>query len=171
MIKKNISVLVVTFFSMLLTSCSLTKATLEYTEGTQCMERGDYRSAIEHLEKAVEIEPRYSKFQGNLACAYIGIGELDNAWHHSRKAVLGNGCGYAELYTFKELHRVCVQEKGLEQKGTLLQDVLSVLGDPDERLERDGGFLGLVYGRCILIFYQGVLVESSIERLPGEPEI
>jgi tetratricopeptide (TPR) repeat protein len=153
--------------SYLLAGCSIISSSIQYTKGTECLERGDCQGAIQHLEKAVELNPTYASNQGNLACAYIAAGEIEKAWLHSRKAVLCNNSSEADLFTFVYLCHMFIEEKGVLQKGISLEDVLCELGEPDARFERDDRLLGLVYGRCILTFYDEKLIDYSMYLREG----
>lgn len=164
--KKPYYLVFISLCCLLLVGCSIISSSIQYTKGTECLDRGDYQGAIQHLEKAVELNPTYSKNQGNLASAYLATGEIKKAWFHSRKAVLCNNCTEIDLFTFVFISHIIIEEKGLLEKGTSLEETLCELGEPDARFIRDEGLLGLLYGRCIFTFYDEKLVDYSMNLLP-----
>lgn len=163
---KNIVVLLLIVMG-LSTGCSVISSSLEYGEGTQCLEMGNYSGAIEHLEKAVQLDPSMSRNQNNLASAYLGSGNIQKAWYHSRQAVLCKYCDAVALATFAQLYNFCVKKQNLDLKGTALDEVLCRLGQPDLRRE-EKEVINLMYGRCVMMFSKGKLVECSFKMLPHE---
>lgn len=146
--------------ALILSGCSGIRSSLKYTEGSECLYKGDYRGAIEHLEKAVQLDPTMSRNQNNLALAYKLTGNWDKAWYHSRQAVLCPQDNPPAIYTFWTIYEVCVRNRGLDEEGATLHDVVSKLGPPDIM------FVGkeitsCVYGLCLMVFEKNKLTKCE----------
>lgn len=50
------------------------------------IEKGQFEEAREHLERALEIDPKYPKPYFNLAAAAVGLGRMDEAERYFRQA-------------------------------------------------------------------------------------
>ena len=62
------------------------KALKEFERAEQAMNRGDVPKAIDHLEKAVRIEPGYMEAHNNLGVRYTTLKQFDKAAQHFRSA-------------------------------------------------------------------------------------
>lgn len=147
---------------MVLSGCSIAKGSSHYTEGTKYLQSGDYESARYHLEKACEYVPNYSPHQNNLACAYIGLGDIDKAWYHSRQAVTLDPTSDEAVITFNRLYEEIATITMIREDSTL-DDVRAAFGDPDQerKYEKDGVYK-CRYGLCIMRFKDNLLKECVI---------
>lgn len=163
-----ISKILIKFFflsiTVLVASCSIVASSFHFTLGTQCLDKGDYIGAVRHLERAVELDPTMSRNHNSLACAYMGIQEVEKAWYQSRQAVLCEPVDYISLETFMNIYKLCVKNRGLNQKGTSLQEILSKLGEPDLKNEEPDGTITIIYGCSAMKFFNGMLVSCSFKE-------
>lgn len=60
------------------------------------------------------------------------------------------------------------RKKGLCKQGTQLEDVIGQLGDPDLTVQEKNDDVGLHYGRCVMNFSNGKLVNYSFRLLQDE---
>jgi tetratricopeptide (TPR) repeat protein len=63
-----------------LTGCATVSSSLQYTQGTNALERGDFPRAAELLTEAVRLDPDVSRNRNNLAAALFELGRLDEGW-------------------------------------------------------------------------------------------
>lgn len=78
----------ITLVLVVLAGRATVSSSLNYTAGTEALEKGDFETAVVHLEEAVRLDPSLSRNHNNLAYAYYETGRLQEAWDHGRKAVL-----------------------------------------------------------------------------------
>ena len=160
--------LLVKFFTLMLLIIIFTGCeAFQYAEGNKCLENGDFENAVILLSKAEKVCPQVSKLQNQLANAYLGCGNIEQAWYHSQLAVLFEDPDRDAWVTFLNLYEICVVKKGLLQKGTLIEDVLCQLGDPNLR-EEGKDMIGLLYGRLVMQFQDSKLINHFFSMLPGE---
>jgi tetratricopeptide (TPR) repeat protein len=57
-------------------------ARVEYRLGTVCTLRRDYKTAIVHYSRALQLQPRYAYAQQELGAAFIKVGEPEKALEH-----------------------------------------------------------------------------------------
>lgn len=144
---------------ILSSGCSIVRSSFNYTQGTECLERGEYSAAIDYLTKAVELDPSTSKNQNNLAAAYAAVGDLDQAWYHSRQAVLCPDDNPTAVMAFWSLYYNYVSCRGLDQNGVSIDDVLNKLGHPDVMVKNsDGTMISMEYGLAVIEFKNGTLI-------------
>lgn len=62
------------------------KAAKEFARSIKAAEKGDTQTAIEHLEKAIQIDPDYMEAHNNLGSQYIQVDKYDQALAHLQKA-------------------------------------------------------------------------------------
>lgn len=62
------------------------KARKEYDRSVDKMENGDLRGSLEHLKKAVEIDPEYMEALNNLGSRYLVLGDARSAFQSFRRA-------------------------------------------------------------------------------------
>ena len=120
-------------------ACSTVQSSASYTKGTQALAAGQYEVAATLLEEAVRLDPTSSRNHNNLAAAYLGLGRLADGWPHVHRAVeLDPRNGYAldNCNAFFEQMRV----DGYLPAGTTSAEVLTKLGEPDERHDHRAGF-------------------------------
>jgi len=159
---------------LFLTGCSTIRSSVNYTNGTSCLEEGDYANAVIYLKKAVQLDPCMSRNQTNLSAAYCALGEFDMAWYHARLAVIcieinPNQKNQPAYTNFFSLYNHCVKEKGLDRVGTLLEEVIDKLGKPDfSRQSDDGTEEDLFYGIYGMRFKDGKLVSCELIELSTE---
>jgi Flp pilus assembly protein TadD len=63
------------------------KARKEFDRATRAQDRGDYEKAIEHLKKAVAIDPEFTDAANNLGVAYLHTNHVDLAIDQFNKAI------------------------------------------------------------------------------------
>lgn len=144
-----------------LTGCSTVSSSLHYTKGTQYLDQGDYAKAVEELEQAVAIDPRFARNHTNLASAYANLGLMDKAWFQTRQAMLSPYRDQVGAILFATLYRLLVIEAGLDQPGTCLTTVVDQLGTPDITLISSDG-VSLQYGACRMEFKEDKLVSCQL---------
>lgn len=57
-----------------------------FVEGTQCLLDDELRPAIEHLRRAITLDPIFQEAHHNLAVALRTYGDLEQALHHAQRA-------------------------------------------------------------------------------------
>ena len=63
------------------------KAVKEMKQAAKAREKGDVQKSLEHLEKAVEIDPEYVEAQVNLGARYMEVRRLDEAGRAFKRAI------------------------------------------------------------------------------------
>lgn len=157
------SVIKATLFLLVLvvpTSCSTIRGSVNYTQGTQFLQQGDFDNAIYYLESAVEQDPESGRNHTNLSAAYIQKGYFDKAWIQLRKSISSkypdeNGALSFNLFCPKYLEMI-----GLDKPGTARKDIEDKLGAPDMILSGNNQY---VYGLCVMTFHDDTL--QKIEYL------
>jgi tetratricopeptide (TPR) repeat protein len=152
--------------SYLLSGCSTVASSIHYTNGTQCLERGDYSTSVNELEMAVELDPSRARNYTNLSAAYIAIGDGEKSWYCCRQAVR---CPYDDggicRMAFAPHYRARIAEPGLNKIGTSWEDIHKNLGDPDEYQEdANGQISSCTYGVFDMFFSDGKLTGSSFRK-------
>lgn len=145
----------------LLTSCFAISSGY-YTKGTECLKCGDYAEAVVYLEEAVKHDPSTARNQNNLALAYMGIGDMDKAWYHSRKAALCVPLEEQSAITFNNLYKAMVKDKGLDEEGASYESIVNSLGEPDRVYKKDVITMA-TYGLCTFHFRKEWLVGKSFD--------
>lgn len=149
--------------SFLLSGCTPNPSLYEYVMGTEFLDEGNYPSAIAHLEIAVQIEPGRSHNHNNLATAYVGLGDLERAWYHSRQAVLCPENNPSAYTNFWLIYNQFVTQRNTDKLGTPLSEVLKQLGSPDFIKAENESVAYLTYGLCTMEFQNGLLSKLSAE--------
>lgn len=139
--------------------CSCIQSSIHFTQGTRCLEEGNFQEARIHLEKACELEPRLSRYHNNLAHAYLHLGEIDKAWYQARQAAFLDPGNYEAVTTFKSLLNQLIQSHNIKH-GSSKEEVENAFGEPDDFLEGSNDVIQ--YGLCILLFKEGKLVGKSM---------
>ncbi len=141
--------------------CAILQSSLEYTKGTECLESGDYRGAVLHLEKACELDPNMSRNHNNLAVAYMRLGNVGRAWYHSRQAVLIDVGNCEAVCSFNQLAAAIFKECDI-RPGSLTEDqAIDVLGVPDTAMD---------FGNRKVFFYGTIkleFVDGTCEKVSG----
>lgn len=145
---------------LILSGCSTIASSINYTQGTECLEQGDYQGAIKHLEKAVELDPTMSRNQNNLCIAYLKVGNMEKAWYHSRQAVYHAREATPANFVFYQIYKDYVRNRGLDTEGTSIQDVISKLGEPDVLIYVEEKTI-CIYGICTMEFRHGKLIRCE----------
>lgn len=113
-----------------LTGCATVSSSMQYTQGTAAMQRGDFQRAVELLEEAVRLDPNVSRNRNNLAGALFELGRLEDGWPHVRKAVqLDPQNPFASQNCTRYL--LTLMDKAGVHVGASRVSVLSALGEPD----------------------------------------
>ena len=71
-----------------------------YQRGTRALDRGDWVTAIDDLERAAELAPGASEIHNNLGIAYIGVRRFDAAraaWQRAVDLDCGNDAARLNL--------------------------------------------------------------------------
>jgi tetratricopeptide (TPR) repeat protein len=110
--------------------CGTVKSSVNYTKGTDALERGDYVAAIPLLEEAVRLGPKLSRNHNNLAYAYYQSGRTFDAWNHSRQAVMLEPTNEYAASNFERIFIDVEKKAGLEL-GDSSALVKVKLGEPD----------------------------------------
>lgn len=155
---KKITLLLLTLFS--LTSCHTVRSSLNFTEGTSLIDKGEYQAAIPYLEKAVALDPDFARNRTNLAYAYWKTGAERAAWNEIRSAVLCKHQDGLSHTTFRAIFQGYVTARGLDQPGVPEEKLLDELGPPDLMISAsDGSFQEWLYGACFFKFNEDKLQE------------
>jgi len=152
--------------SILLCGCTMSQSALNYSNGSDCLARGDYKDAIPYFEECVKLGPNMSLNQNNLACAYEAEDHIDKAWGHSRIAVRSPPYNEEAFVTFKQIYFQMLKKNSLAKEGIAMKVVKEKLGEPDETSTMHSGDR-LVYGVAALDFKDQKLV--SYERFISPP--
>ncbi|MGZ5259027.1 MAG: tetratricopeptide repeat protein [Burkholderiales bacterium] len=140
-----------------LTACSTIESTLQYREGTQALERGEYPKAISALEEAVKLEPKNSSAHANLAAAYARVGRMNEAWFFTRQALLANPSHPTARINFTQFWTAW-EASGLFREGTPSEAIRDVLGRADiEANAKDGSMNQWIYAVKVIEFKNGKL--------------
>jgi tetratricopeptide (TPR) repeat protein len=142
-----------------LSGCGTVGSSVNYTRGTEALEKQDYDAAIPLLEEAVRLDPTLSRNHNNLAAAYLGAGRIKDGWPHVRKAVLLDTTSEYASANFQQYWIQIVTLTGVDV-GDSHATVKHNLGEPDEKDVRNRDTLWL-YGSKILLFNDDKLVGTS----------
>ena len=142
-------VLVVVFLS----ACATASSSLQYTEGTEALERGDYEKAATLLREAVRLDPSLSRNHNNLASALFELGQVEEGWPHVRKAVSLDPSNKSAAQNSKRYVVHLLKKAGLNV-GSEMSEVVKALGEPDTRAQK-GTCLWYQYGISALCFENG----------------
>jgi tetratricopeptide (TPR) repeat protein len=145
----------IVLISLVTSSCSVIQSSVEYTKGTECLQRGEYSTAVVHLEKAVSLDPKLSRNHNNLAAAYLGIQDIEKGWYHSRQAVLLDMNNREAISSFKQLSREIFERYDIKI-GMSVDKVVSLLGKPDHTIDSNTEMI-YFYGTIGLKFADGEL--------------
>lgn len=142
-----------------LASCGVVAGSYNFTKGTECLNNRDYEGAKMYLTQAVESDPSCNNLN-NLACAYIGLEDYDNAWECSRIAVNQDFSNMTAIKTNMSLFISHIVPKyKLNEKGQSIETVRKNLGKPDEAIKNNVTKEAyLMYGVFILKFEDGAYV-------------
>ena len=148
---------------LLLAGCATVSSSLNYTEGTDALEKGDFNTAIVHLEEAVRLDPKLSRNHANLAYAYYETGQIEKAWLHGRAAVLLDPSNEAAKANW---HRIFgdMWKKSELKTGATEGAVRAGLGAPDSTNDSRNGVCGCIwwqYGYTALSMVDGKVTGSS----------
>lgn len=159
---KNIVLILVT--CTLLAGCGTVASSLQYTQGTKCLESGDYQSAITCLNESVRLDPDMKRTHTNLSVAYLKTGDVENAWYHARQGTLakyGNESETRNALINLRSHWSLFKKEYQFGKGTSKEDIVSILGEPDD-FQENKNKSGLSYGTLSLLFEDDKLVSDKI---------
>lgn len=139
-----------------LASCGIVTGSYYFTQGTQCLDVHDFEGAKVYLTQAVDSDPS-CKNLNNLACAYIGLEDYDNAWKYSCLAVNQDFSNMTAINTNMSLFiSHIVPRYKLNEKGHSMEDILKNLGKPDLALVNHvSNEAYLMYGVVKLKFEDG----------------
>ncbi len=115
-----------------------------FDQGAKELEQGNLTGAITLLKTAVRIQPENGQFQHQLAKAYLESKQYHEMWIHLRKAAtldLGNEDFAQDFLRMWRYHDL----QGTLNVGTVDNEVLKALGQPDKRLE-NGQMKRWIYG-------------------------
>lgn len=121
------------------------------------MQKGDHQGAIVALKKAVELDPELGRNHTNLCAAYILAGDEENGWVHARKSVLNNTPDANSKQLYAIFCDKLIKQKGLDQPGTTLDDIINALGEPDA-IFTTNSTVTYRYGTCTMIFKDDKLI-------------
>jgi tetratricopeptide (TPR) repeat protein len=116
-------------------ACQKTKSDTDYANGTNCLQKEEYTNAVAYLERAVSFEPLVSRNHNNLAYAYMQLGNLPNAWHHSRQAVILDPKNQYALELYKHLFDKITNQGALLHSNLSEENLIALMGTPDVRIE------------------------------------
>lgn len=160
--KKSLSILLI---GSLLTGCDACYSSMHYTNGTACLDRGDYEQAVVELTCAVELDPALARNYSNLAAACIGVGDYESAWCYLRQAVL---CRYQDPVANRNFRKVCsnrLAQKNLDCCGTSYEEISECLGTPDDIEYSDNGSVAFCsYGTYVMEFSDNKLVTGYFRK-------
>lgn len=141
------------------------RSSIEYTKGTQAMERGDYEQAAMELAEAVRLDPLLSRNQTNYAAALFELGRYADGWPHARKGVLLDPTNVQAQNNSRRYIKQLLADAGLNT-GAPLEQIVEVLGEPDG-VRQQGECLFYRYGISALCFQNGIF--KSIGNLQWKP--
>jgi tetratricopeptide (TPR) repeat protein len=150
---------------LIFSGCSGIASSINYTKGTEYLDKRDYRKAIQYLEKAVELDPDFGRNHINLCAAYASVGNWEKAWFHSRQAVLCPMQDPEDSPFFWSIYEEYVRRRGLDKEGISLQDIIGNLGQPDLLTWRDDTTV-CTYGLCVMEFDKGKLIKCNDSMAP-----
>lgn len=156
--------LLIIILILCLPGCSTVNSSLNYTKGTEALERGDYEESIRFLEEAVRLDPKLSRNHNNLGYAYLQTGRHKKGWFHVRQAVLLDPNNRYAVATFLSVWNN-FEADGLFALGTSETRILSELEEPDIRIGNEKEIV-LIYGLKMLRFRDSELY--SIEEFSGK---
>jgi tetratricopeptide (TPR) repeat protein len=142
-----------------LTSCAFTQATRHYGAGTDALARHDYATAITELEKAKELNPKWSNIRNNLGTAYAKVGRDDEAWFEYRQAVLFSDRNQYAVMNFARYWSKFKAAGALDEGKTMAQ-VKAKLGMPDLEAQPENKEDSIwIYGLNAVQFRAGKIAE------------
>lgn len=144
-----------------LAGCSMVNSSLHYTKGTECLERGDYETAVVELEQAVELCPDIPRNYFNLRCAYILTGEHFKGWCCLEQARLCLDEEVRRNYNSAWSCKKFIKAQEVDKEGTPLEEVLKKLGTPDSRCDSSEGETICIYGACVMTFKDAKLTSCT----------
>src|ERR1700688_2374343 len=100
---KNVYIFLLILIIPLLSNCAGIRSSINYTKGTECLEKGDFEGARSYLEEACRLDPSMSRNHNNLACTYLELDEIDKAWYSARQAAFLDPTNKAAVITFTSL--------------------------------------------------------------------
>lgn len=155
--------------SLFTSGCQKVESNVDYTNGTNCIQKEDFHSAVAYLEKAVLLAPQDSPSHNNLAYAYMQLGDLKNAWHHSRQAVILDPKNEYATTLYGHLFDM-ITLKGERLKSPLSEsELVTILGTPDVQIngEKEGEAVW-IYGKTAVRLenhtVQGVILDKAVIR-------
>ncbi|HUR21655.1 MAG TPA: tetratricopeptide repeat protein [Vicinamibacterales bacterium] len=120
-----------------LAGCSTVASSLQYTQGTNALEHGDYERAATLLKEAVRLDPEVSRNRNNLAGALFELGRVEEGWPHVRKAVQLEPTNTFAVQNCTR-YLLALLDKANLKIGAPKADVMKVLGTPDVEVEQGG---------------------------------
>lgn len=141
------------------TGCSIVSGSMDFTNGTRCLNEGNYEEARVYLEKATEKLPELSRNHNNLAYAYLQLGDWDRAGYHYRQMMLCDYITPDQEFNFNNLYVKKLKSLGYDKPGLTEAEVIANLGEPDW-IEVDGDSTSFQYGLYLIEFKNHVVVRS-----------
>ncbi len=99
------------------------KARKEVDKANEAMAEGNWKKALEHLNKALVIAPQYATAYNNLGVLYAKTNDLPHEEEALKKAIAVDDHFAAAFVNYGKL---CLQQKNFPQAETLLQKAVSV---------------------------------------------
>lgn len=155
----KIAVMVLVLFAI---GCSTVGSSLQYTEGTKAVERGDHEAAVGFFREAVRLEPGFSRNHNNLAASLFELGRVDEGWPHVRKAVQLDNTNVFAAANSKRYIIFLLERSGLDT-GSKIEEVRAALGNPDD-VSQIGECLWYQYGFSAICFKSGVFTSIGDMR-------
>lgn len=122
--------------ALILAGCATVASSPHFTRGTQALERGDYQTAVNELNEAVQLEPGVSRYHNNLSFAYFKLKNEQKGWFHLRQAVLLDTNNRRAAASF-ESYWTHLERGGKVRVGALEKDILASLDEPDITLKSE----------------------------------
>lgn len=130
-------------------------SSLDYTKGTEALDRHDYQSAVRYLERSVSLDPFNVRNRTNLAAAYASVGDYEKAWREDRKAILlDHNAPHVMPNFFSAWH--AFENLGAISIGNSATEIAKALGAPD-LLVAKGNKEYWSYGIMLLVFDDKIL--------------
>lgn len=138
-------------FVLLLNACTTLKAKREYDDAIEHFEDGDYDSAIECLERTIDLCPEDAKYYNSIALVYFEKGDLINSWTYCRKTLQCADPPKEAFFMFEQLFgMMCAKFKIVV--GMREDELVEKFGVPDKIIESDSSEIkAYIYG--ISLFY------------------
>ena len=150
-----------------ITSCTALKVKREYDDAIEHIEDEDYDSAIDCLQKTIDLCPQDAKYYHTIANVYFEKGDLENSWIYCRKTLQCPNPPDEAFFMFEQIFgMMCAKYKILA--GMSEEELVAKFGDPDKVIVAENPEQkAFIYGISLFYLKWGFISEAFFR---GNPE-